>query len=59
MYSISETWTYSALGELVHSLLSTNTTSLEHIQKTSLVRAHAHNLRHKVANHLGALGESL
>lgn len=51
--------TYSALGELVHSLLRAGAAGLEHIKKASLVGAEANNLADEVTDHSGALGESL
>ena len=51
--------TYSALGELVHSLLGASATGLEHIKKASLVGAEADNLADEVTNQASALGESL
>lgn len=51
--------TYSALGELVHSLLRAGAAGLEHIKKASLVGAEADNLADEVTNQASALGESL
>ena len=56
---LSGVWTHSSLGELVHTLLRAGSASLEHIQQSLLIRRKTNNLRNKLADELGALGELL
>ena len=49
----------SSLGELIHLLISSSTGRSEHIEHAALIGGLAGNLADQLANHAGALGDTL